>query len=36
MESKFDVNNLIEIANKYYPKFYKEVILIFNDNKEAM
>lgn len=36
MESKFDVNKLIEIANKYYPKFYKEFILIFNDNKEAM
>ena len=36
MESKFDVNKLIEIANKYYPKFYKEFISIFNNNKEAM
>lgn len=33
MESEFDVNKLIEITNKYYPKFYKEFILIFNDNK---
>ena len=36
MESEFDINKLIEIANKYYPKFYKEFILIFNNNKEAM
>ena len=36
MESEFDVNKLIEIANKHYPKFYKEFVLIFNDNKEAM
>ena len=36
MESEFDFNKLIEIANKHYPKFYKEFILIFNDNKEAM
>ena len=36
MESEFDVNKLIEIAKKYYPKFYKEFVLIFNDNKEAM
>ena len=36
MESGFDINKLIEIANKYYPKFYKEFILIFNNNKEAM
>ena len=36
MELKFDVNKLIEIANKYYPKFYKEFISIFNNNKEAM
>ena len=36
MESEFDINKLIEIANKYYPKFYKEFISIFNDNKEAM
>ena len=36
MESGFDINKLIEIANKHYPKFYKEFILIFNDNKEAM
>ena len=36
MESGFDVNKLIEIANKHYPKFYKEFISIFNDNKEAM
>ena len=36
MESKFDIDKLIEIANKYYPKFYKEFVLIFNDNKEAM
>ena len=36
MKLKFDVNKLIEIANKHYPKFYKEFILIFNDNKEAM
>ena len=36
MESEFDINKLIEIANKYYPKFYKEFVLIFNDNKEAM
>ena len=36
MESEFDVNKLIEIANKHYPKFYKEFISIFNDNKEAM
>ena len=35
MESKFDVNKLIEIANKYYPKFYKEFILIFNDNERG-
>ena len=33
MESEFDVNKLIEIAKKYYPKFYKEVISIFNNNK---
>ena len=36
MESEFDIDKLIEIANKYYPKFYKEFILIFNNNKEAM
>ena len=36
MESEFDVNKLIEIAKKYYPKFYKEFVLIFNNNKEAM
>ena len=36
MESEFDVNKLIEIANKHYPKFYKEFVLIFNDNKEVM
>ena len=36
MESEFDVNKLIEIAKKYYPKFYKEFILIFNNNKKAM
>ena len=36
MESEFDVNKLIEIANKHYPRFYKEFISIFNDNKEAM
>ena len=36
MESEFDVNKLIEIAKKYYPKFYKEFISIFNNNKEAM
>ena len=36
MKLKFDVNKLIEIANKHYPKFYKEFILIFNDNKEAI
>ena len=36
MESEFDINKLIEIAKKYYPKFYKEFISIFNDNKEAM
>ena len=36
MESGFDINKLIEIANKYYPKFYKEFISIFNNNKEAM
>ena len=36
MESEFDINKLIEIANKHYPKFYKEFVLIFNDNKEAM
>ena len=36
MESEFDVNKLIEIANKYYPKFYKEFISIFNNNNEAM
>ena len=36
MESEFDINKLIEIANKYYPKFYKEFISIFNNNKEAM
>ena len=36
MESGFDINKLIEIAKKYYPKFYKEFILIFNNNKEAM
>ena len=35
MESEFDIDKLIEIANKYYPKFYKEFISIFN-NKEAM
>ena len=36
MESEFDIDKLIEIANKYYPKFYKEVVSIFNNNKEAM
>ena len=36
MESEFDIDKLIEIANKYYPKFYKELISIFNNNKEAM
>lgn len=36
MESEFDIDKLIEIANKHYPKFYKEFISIFNDNKEAM
>ena len=36
MESEFDIDKLIEIANKYYPKFYKEFISIFNNNKEAM
>ena len=36
MESGFDINKLIEIAKKYYPKFYKEFISIFNNNKEAM
>ena len=36
MESWFDINKLIEIAKKYYPKFYKEFISIFNNNKEAM
>ena len=36
MESGFDINKLIEIANKHYPRFYKEFISIFNDNKEAM
>ena len=36
MESGFDINKLIEIANKHYPKFYKEFISIFNNNKEAM
>ena len=36
MESGFDINKLIEIANKYYPKFYKEFVSIFNNNKEAM
>ena len=36
MESEFDINKLIEIANKHYPKFYKEFVLIFNNNKEAM
>ena len=35
MESEFDIDKLIEIANKYYPKFYKEFVSIFN-NKEAM
>ena len=35
MESEFDIDKLIEIANKCYPKFYKEFISIFN-NKEAM
>ena len=35
MESEFDIDKLIEIANKHYPKFYKEFISIFN-NKEAM
>ena len=36
MESGFDINKLIEIAKKYYPKLYKEFISIFNNNKEAM
>ena len=36
MESEFDVNKLIEIAKKYYPKFYKEFISIFNSDKEAI
>ena len=36
MESEFDIDKLIEIANKYYPKFYKEFVSIFNNNKEAM
>ena len=36
MESEFDIDKLIEIANKYYPKCYKEFISIFNNNKEAM
>ena len=36
MESGFDINKLIEIAKKYYPKFYKEFISIFNNNKEAI
>ena len=36
MESEFDIDKLIEIANKYYPKFYKEFISIFNNNKEVM
>ena len=36
MESEFDINKLIEIANKHYPKFYKEFVLIFNNNKEAI
>ena len=36
MESEFDINKLIEIANKHYQKFYKEFISIFNNNKEAM
>ena len=36
MESGFDINKLIEIAKKYYKKFYNEFILIFNNNKEAM
>ena len=36
MESGFDINKLIEIAKKYYPKFYKKFISIFNNNKEAM
>ena len=36
MESEFDINKLIEIANKHYPKFYKEFVSIFNNNKEAM
>ena len=36
MESEFNIDKLIEIANKYYPKFYKEFISIFNNNKEAM
>ena len=35
MESEFDIDKLIEIANKHYPKFYKEFISIFN-NKEAI
>ena len=36
MESEVDINKLIEIAKKYYPKFYKEFISIFNNNKEAI
>ena len=36
MESEFNIDKLIEIANKYYPKFYKEFVSIFNNNKEAM
>ena len=36
MKSEFDIDKLIKIANKYYPKFYKEFVSIFNNNKEAM
>ena len=31
----FDVNKIIKIAEEYYPKFYNEFILSFN-NKEVM
>ena len=27
---------LMKIANIHYPKYYKEIISIFNDNKEAI
>ena len=32
----FDVNKIIKIAEEYYPKFYDEFILSFNNKEEQV